>query len=149
MVLLESWFRRKTIMDAEREKRYNSTMNQLEDIYEENEENLTDYKFSIFNKSKECMASVKGLLDPLDVQFLVQEIYVNPVYDELIMLKKLFKAVIDNLELNHPEIDIIYWEIRRNQYDKLQAAFDLSFDILETRRLTFNMVYHLTGKIRF
>jgi hypothetical protein len=137
------WFLQRREEEKDRKE---EIQKQLEEIYENNEQKDNIYRISLYNTVKELVGSIEGTLNPAEVQFIINKISVSTdIYPSGVLYKKMIKSVINNLETKYPDIDIIYWEVPKDNYEFVKTAFDLAFDLVETTRDSFNMIYNLTN----
>lgn len=84
-----------------------------------------------------------GYLDPDNVTLEVHDLEGN-LHPKRIL--RLFKHVISSLEINHPEIDIILWEIDKNRrIELIQDVLKVGFEVYEPRPYTLLLAYHMNN----
>lgn len=84
-----------------------------------------------------------GTLDPDEVTLEVEDIRGDRSCRSIVHM---FRHVINNLEINHPEIDIVIWEIDKNRgIEVIQHTLKAGFEVYETRPYTLVLAYHLNN----
>lgn len=118
-------------------KEFEKSIDQMEDVEDQSDDRGSE-KY-VYNHGQACL---HGKLDYADNVLIVKKLH---HLDDFKIGKKLLKCVIDNLELNHPEIDAIIWEIDKKEFKYVLLTTKCGFSIAQAKPLTFVVSYDLAS----
>lgn len=100
--------------------------------------------FSIKNDQSLDEAKLSGIIDFANAQFVIRKLEFAESFngDIIETTKRLLNSLITNLEMQYPEIDIIFWRVNKNYSSYIKAALDKQFTIQDTNSYAFELTYH-------
>lgn len=118
------------------EANFNSQMDKIKDEKASDDIHSEKYCFTLAG------GTLHGILDPDNVQLRVEKITgLRSNEHGAALLKK----VIHNLEVNHPKIDIVLWDIPKSNAPMLMLVLDNRFEVYEVHPEYLTVAYHLAS----